>query len=128
MRRPTVSPLRRLRSLRSLFVCVLAALLLTGTATYSHGTRYDLPGNNLPAAAAGTSADEPGASSDPEELSDDSERRFAPRGEPAPLRTGVVDPPQLLHRLPGDAVLSTGPPAQPESHALTLAELSISRT
>lgn len=131
MRRPAVSLLRRIRWLRSVLVCILAAVLLTGAATYSQGTRYDLPGSHFPTAAAAPvapSADEPGESNDPEKLSDDSEPRCAPRGEPAPLRTGAVDPPASLHRLPGDAALSSTVPEAPDLPALTVVKLSISRT
>lgn len=66
---------------------------------------------------------------DPESVERDCcERRHAPRGEPAPLRTGVVDPPSLLQRLPGDAVLFSADPRRPDLPALTVVQLSISRT
>ncbi|WP_354172120.1 hypothetical protein [Arthrobacter sp. UYEF36] len=55
------------------------------------------------------------------------ERRQAPRGEPAPLRTGAVDPPSIFQPPPGDAVSNTVPP-EPEPSALTVVQLSISRT
>ncbi|WP_440159126.1 hypothetical protein [Arthrobacter sp. SAFR-014] len=55
-------------------------------------------------------------------------RRHAPRGEPAPLRTRAVDPPSLLQWLPGDAGLSRGVPQGPDLPALTVLQLSISRT
>lgn len=123
MRRPAVGLLRRIQWLRSVLVCLLAAVLLTGAATYSQGTRYDLPGSNFAQASSVASEAEP------ETMTDDCrEPRHAPRGEPAPLRTGAVDPPPLVQWQPGGAVPSTGPPAEPEVHALTLTELSISRT
>ena len=56
------------------------------------------------------------------------ERRPAPRGEAAPLRTGAVDPPALFQRLPGDAVLSNTVPPGSDPLALTVVQLSISRT
>ena len=56
------------------------------------------------------------------------ERRPAPRGEPAPLRTGAVDPPALLQWRPGESVLSSMVPPQPNLPALTVVQLSISRT
>lgn len=56
------------------------------------------------------------------------ERRHAPRGEPAPLRTGAVDPPVMLLWQQGDAVLSSVVPPEPDVPALTVVELSVSRT
>lgn len=56
------------------------------------------------------------------------ERRQAPRGEPAPLRTGPVDPPALLQWQLGDGVLSSIVPPEPDLPALTVVQLSISRT
>lgn len=37
--------LRRLVSLRSIFVCILLALLVAGAASYTHGSRYALVGH-----------------------------------------------------------------------------------
>lgn len=56
------------------------------------------------------------------------ERRRAPRGEPAPLRTGAVDPPSMFQPLPGDAVFSYTVAQEPEPSALTVVQLSVSRT
>ena len=55
------------------------------------------------------------------------ERRQAPRGEPAPLRTGAVDAPSLLLREDGGEVLSPAP-SEPDLPALTVIQLSVSRT
>lgn len=66
---------------------------------------------------------------DPESVERDCcERRQAPRSEPAPLRTGAVDPPSVLQRHPSDAGLSNPVPPGPELQALTVVQLSISRT
>ena len=66
---------------------------------------------------------------DPESMERDCcERRHAPRGEPAPLRTGAADPHSLLQWQPDDAVLSSIVPPEPDLPALTVVQLSISRT
>lgn len=66
---------------------------------------------------------------EPEELERDCcERRQAPRSAPAPLRTGAVDPPSLLYRHPGDAVLFGAVPPAPDLPSLSVVHLSISRT
>jgi hypothetical protein len=65
---------------------------------------------------------------DPESLERDCcERRQAPRGEPAPLRTGAVDAPSLLLREDGGGVLFAAP-SEPDLPALTVIRLSVSRT
>lgn len=149
--------LRRPVSLRGVFVWLLLALLLTGAASYSHGSRYALvPGHSSfqsageqgvsavppqaePAASpADTSASasqavravhQAGPFVEPEEVEKDCcERRPAPRSEPAPVRTGAVDPPSLTYRLPGDGILSSVVPPQPDLPAPTVVKLSISRT
>ncbi len=122
---PSLGMLRCLVSLRSAFVCFLAALLLTGAASYTHGSRYAIVGHSpfqsvgtpspgpegveagaLPAATspgpgeARSSASQAvrvvhqaGPCSDPESMERDCcERRQAPRGEPAPLKTGGGGP------------------------------------
>lgn len=66
---------------------------------------------------------------DPDALERDCcERRQAPRSQPALLRTGAVEPPAELQRQPGDDVLSTIFPPEPELPALTVVQLSVSRT
>lgn len=145
-------------SLRSPFVWLLLALVLAGAASYIHGSRYAIvPGHTaFPSVAvqdvgavpspAETAASPAGSSSpsvswalrvvheagpfvDPETLEKDGcERRQAPRSEPAPLRTGAVDPPSIIHRLPGDGILSRVVPPGPDLPALTVVKLSISRT
>ena len=120
------SPLQLLRcvgSLRSVFVWLLLVLLLTGAA--STRTAADTPlfpatarsssrhpglkiappqaeteagpaGSAVPAVRAVQHA---GPSIEPEELEKDCcERRLAPRGEPVPVRNGVVDPPTVALR------------------------------
>lgn len=65
---------------------------------------------------------------DPESMERDCcERRQAPRGEPAPLRTGAVDGPSMLLREEGGEVLSPVP-SEPDLPALTVIQLSVSRT
>lgn len=152
MKRPTVGKLRRVPWLRSAFVWILAVLLLTAAATYSHGTRYAISGNNFfataealpagmdnPCASAGNDSgtQESGPASPvhracpagPDSSAEDCcGRGQAPRGEPVPLRTGAVDPPPMPHREPGGAHAAATPTEEPEFSALTLAELSVSRT
>lgn len=66
---------------------------------------------------------------DPESLERDCcGRRHAPRCEPAPLRTGAVDPPATLRRDDGDEVLGHGMPGEPDLPSLTVIQLSVSRT
>ncbi|MGG6380092.1 hypothetical protein [Paenarthrobacter sp. NEAU-H11] len=56
------------------------------------------------------------------------ERRHAPRSGPAPLRTGAVDPPSLVHRVPGVCLRASVNPPEPDLPALSMVELSVSRT
>lgn len=131
---------------------MLAVLLVAGAATYSQGTRYAISGNNFFATteALPTVVDSPCASAGSNIVAQDSGsvapvhqacpagpdssaedccgRGQAPRGEPAPLRTGAVDAPSVLHREPGDLGLAAVAPEEPEFRALTLAQLSVSRT
>ncbi|QNE14494.1 hypothetical protein [Pseudarthrobacter sp. NBSH8] len=72
---------------------------------------------------------EAGPSVEPEDLDQECcERRLAPRSEPAPVRTGAVDPPSLTHQEPGDGILYSVVPSEPALPALTVVKLSISRT
>lgn len=152
MKRPAVGKLRRVLWLRSAFVWMRAVLLLAGAATYSHGTRYAISGNNFfataetlpagmdsPCASAGNDSVTQGSGAvapvhqacpaGPDSSAEDCcGRGQAPRGEPAPLRTGAVAPPPVLHREPGDLGPAAVAPHEPEFRALTLAELSVSRT
>jgi hypothetical protein len=66
--------------------------------------------------------------SEPAGLEKEGERSKAPRGEPVPVRTGAVDPPSLIQRLPGGSLHSSDVPPEPELPALTVVDLSISRT
>lgn len=142
---------------RGVFVWLLLTLLLAGAASYTHGSRYALvPGHDPfqavgeqgpelvpPQGEAAASSDDPSAPgsqiirvvhevgpvADPEALSKDRcERRQSPRSEPAPLRTGAVDPPFSTHRRPGGGIFSSVLPPAPDLPALTVVELSISRT
>jgi hypothetical protein len=143
--------------LRSLFVWLLLTLLLTGAASYTSGSRYAIvPGHGPVQAAddpgprevplqaetaaspADTSLSTPhstgalhsaGPSRGTEEIEKDCcQRRHAPRGEPAPMRTGALDPPPVTHQQPGDALLNGAAPVEPDLPALSVVELSISRT
>lgn len=143
--------------LRSLFVWFLLTLLLTGAASYSHGSRYaivpgygpvqaaddlvpkEVPPEAEPAASpadASISTSQSAArvhlaapSVGTEEVEKDCcQRRHAPRGEPAPLRTGALDPPSVTYQQPGDALLNGAAPPEPDLPVLTVVELSISRT
>lgn len=151
--------LRRRVSLRSPFIWLLLALLVTGAASYTHGSRYAIvaglgpfppaavqgggavpPPTQAAASPAGTSASsvspvvpvvqEAGPSSgDPEALEKGCcERWQASRSEPAPLRTGAVDPPSIIRWQPGHGILSNLVPPEPDLPALTVVRLSISRT
>lgn len=153
------SSLRMLRSsvsLRRLFVWLLLTLLLTGAASYTHGSRYAIvPGYGplqtagdldlqevapqaLPAASSAhpsmttpqsTGTLDCAAPHGTEETEKDCcQRRHAPRGEPAPMRTGVLDPPSVTHHQPGEWVLNGAAPPEPDLPVLTVVELSISRT
>ena len=57
------------------------------------------------------------------------ERLRSPRSEPAPLRTGAIDPPSLTRwQQPGGGIFFGVRPPPPDLPALTVVELSISRT
>lgn len=149
--------LRSPASLRSLLVWILLTLLLTGAASYTHGSRYaivpghgpiqtadhfgpqEVPRQAEPAASpADTSlstSQSTGAlhraapSLGTEEVENDCcQRRHAPRGEPAPMRTGALDPPTVTQQQSGEALLNGAEPPEPDLPALTVVELSISRT
>jgi hypothetical protein len=142
---------------RSVFVWLLLVLLIAGAASYTSGSRYALvPGHGpvqssaeqaaaeVPAQAeTSTGPAEPaasdqhsvrviheaGPSAEPAGLEREGERSKAPRGEPVPVRTGAVDPPSLIQRLPGGPLHSASDvPREPELPALTVVDLSISRT
>lgn len=142
-------------SLRSIFLWLLLALLLTGAASYTHGSRYAIVPADGPvqsmevqgtgavplqaesaAIPAGNSAWEQravravhhaGPCADPEAPEKDCcQRRQAPRSEPSPLRTGAVDPPTL--RQTGGGIFLSDIPPEPDLPALTVIGLSISRT
>lgn len=143
-------------SLRSVFVWLLLALLLAGAASYTHGSRYAIVPEHGPvqtteewataeaplhveaaASAAATSASalqtrgvvQVGPTAGTEEVEKDCcERRHAPRSEPAPVRTGAVDPPSLTSQQPADRMTSGAVPQEPGLPALTVIKLSISRT
>lgn len=137
---------------------LLLSLLVAGAGSYTHGSRYALvPGHDTfqrvgeqgPALAPprGEAAASPGGPSasasqtvsvvhevgpfvDREVLPKDRcERQQCPRSEPAPLRTGAADLPCLTRRQhPGDGIVSSVLPPEPDLPALTVVELSISRT
>jgi hypothetical protein len=138
-------------------VWLLLVLLIAGAASYTSGSRYALvPGHGPvqsaseqasgevpaqaetsagpadPAASAPHSArviHEAGPSAESAGLEREGERSKAPRGEPVPVRTGAVDPPSLIQRVPGGALHSASDaPREPELPALTVVDLSISRT
>lgn len=152
------SPLGVLRcpvSLRSVFVWLLLALLLAGASSYTYGSRYAIVPNHGPVQSMGGQAvkevpPQAETAASPDETSalqttgvvhqagpaagtedvekDCCERRQAPRSEPAPIRTGAVDPPPVTGQQPGDRVISGGMPPEPDLPALTVIRLSISRT
>lgn len=151
---PALGLLRCLVALRGVFVWLLLVLLIAGAASYTSGSRYALvPGHSPvqggqaagdvplqaiadagPAAPSASAAQsvrvvpEAGPSAEPAGLENEGERIKAPRGEPVPVRTGAVDPPSLIQRLPGGSLHSHDVPPEPELPALTVVELSISRT
>lgn len=153
LRRSSLGTLRCPVSLRSLFVWLLLALLLTGAASYTNGSRYAIVPDHGPVQSTGnqgakgalpqaepadTSASpvqaarvirQAGPALGTEEAEKDCcERRQAPRGEPAPIRTGAIDPPSATHQHPGEAPPDGAAPPEPDLPALTVVELSISRT
>ena len=143
-------------SLRRLFVWILLTLLLTGAASYTHGSRYaivpgydplqtagdlapqEVPPQAVPAASTAhssmtapqsTGTVDCAAPHGTEETEKDCcQRRHAPRGEPAPMRTGVLHPPSATEHQPGERMLNGAVPPEPDLPALTVIELSISRT
>lgn len=146
--------LRRLISLRSVLSWFLLAVLVTGAASYCLGSRYAIvPGHSAldsaahqdpagapsPATTASDLAPVPAAVGVIQQVSqfedpkmpqqECCERRSAPRSEPAPLRTGVTDLPVMAHRpFCADGPLSAVPLPEPGPPALTIIQLSISRT
>lgn len=153
---PPLGILRCRVSLRSSFVWLLLALLIAGAASYTSGSRYALvpgygpvqsgdgqategmpPQAETSAGQAETTASAPhsvgvvheaGPSTEPAGLEREGERNKAPRGEPVPVRTGAVDPPSLIQRLPGGTLHSSDIPREPDLPALSVVDLSISRT
>ena len=142
-------------SLRSVFVWVLLALLLAGAASYTYGSRYAIVPSHGPVQSMGGQAFEKmppqaetaaspgeksalqttgvvhqaGPAAGTEDVEKDCcERRQAPRSEPAPIRTGAVDPPSVTSQQHGDGVISGAVPPEPDLPALTVIRLSISRT
>ncbi|TDL37349.1 hypothetical protein [Arthrobacter nitrophenolicus] len=83
------------------------------------------PPSGLPAVPVSHQA---GPLLDPESVERDCcERRQAPRGEPAPLRTGAVNVPSvLLWEAAGEVLYPV--PSEPDLPALTVIQLSVSRT
>lgn len=157
LRWSSVGMLRSRVSLRTAFVWLLLTLLLAGAASYTHGSRYaivpghgpvqtpdhqgrqEVPSQAEPAASpAHTLLSTPqstgavhgaGPSQGTKDVERDCcQRRHAPRGEPAPIRTGDLDPPTVAYPQPGDALLSGAEPPESYLPALTVVELSISRT
>lgn len=141
---------------RSVLSWLILVVLVAGASAYSQGSRYALvPAHgtlysapyqdperaSLPAESGGCSADAPdlanpgtthdlspsqGSTAPQQECC---ERRSAPRSQPAPLRTAALDPPVLAHRpFCADGILPAASPPAPELPALTVVELSISRT
>lgn len=140
---------------RSVLLWLLLALLLTGAASYMHGSRYGIvPAHGtleaVPAHNAGTPlpvepAAHPGVSTagQPTGLSGRAAgfsvgpampvqeccvRTSAPRGEPAPLKTGVPEPPFLTHGMSAWDFTPAAVPPEPVLRALTVVQLCISRT
>lgn len=147
--------LRRPFSPRGLFAWLLLSLLLAGAASYAHGSRYAIvhvhgpyqpvaeqrldpaPSQGEVASAGGTYSSDSqmvravhAVGPVPETGAvQRCERRQCPRSEPAPLKTGVVDPPSLTRwQQPGDGIFFSPCPPAPDLHAPTVVELSISRT
>lgn len=114
--------------LRGSFVWLLLVLLLAGAASYSHGSRYAIVPDHAPV-RAGEVVHQAGPAAGAEELGKDGcERRKAPRSQPAPVRSGAVDPPALTGRQPQVGMPSLVAPPDPDLPALTVVKLSISRT
>lgn len=152
------SPFGMLRcpfSLRGLFVWLLLSLLLAGAASYAHGSRYAIVHGHGPYEPVAEQRLDPVPSQGDVAGAGNTfllvsqmvravhevgpvletgavqrcERRQCPRSEPAPLKTGVVDPPSLTRwQQPGDGILYGPCPPAPDLPALTVVELSISRT
>lgn len=146
--------LRRLVSPRIALSWLLLAALVTGAASYSHGSRYAIVPGHAPLSSAPqqdiVSAPSPAitppgsapvqaATGVIHEVSrfEDSElpkqecceRRSAPRSEPAPLRTGVPDQSAAIHPpFRADGPIPAATPPAPGAAALTIIQLSVSRT
>ncbi|TQJ38159.1 hypothetical protein FBY33_0153 [Arthrobacter sp. SLBN-112] len=109
------------------------AVLLVAAASYSQGSRYTLvAGQDSVQAPAHTSAQTAAAAHPQDDSQQDHaccQRYPASRSEPAPLRTAVPDPPAVALATGTESLLAKGPPdAEPRRQALTLDQLSISRT
>jgi hypothetical protein len=122
-------------SLQCIILWFLAALLVTGAASYSHGSRYDIVPGHSPLDSVGAADVEPapsfaaGPCIDPETLEKGCcERLPAPRSEPVPVRTGAVDPRSFAGGQPGDWMHPRIGPGEPDLPAPMLVKLSISRT
>lgn len=137
--------LRCFVSRRSPFVWVLTLLLILGAASYTQGSRYALIGHSSVSESTSPGshgADETNGSRSVPVIHKTSPRfgptpmdreccksRSAPRGEPAPLRTGGVDPPTfLIGQQAGDEHQSRSVPAEPGPQRHMIVQLSISRT
>lgn len=146
--------LRRLVSPRIALSWLLLAALVAGAASYSHGSRYAIvpghaplssapqqdivsapppaiaPPGSAPALAATGVIQEVSRFGDPELPKQKCcERRSAPRSEPAPLRTGVPDQSAATHPLfRVDGPIPAAAPPVPGPAALTIIQLSVSRT
>ncbi|MFB0836852.1 MULTISPECIES: hypothetical protein [unclassified Arthrobacter] len=113
-------------ALRILFGWLLLAALLVAAASYSQGTRYALVAEPGPApsvvqhaAALHSPAPQHHACCD---------RYPAPRSEPAPTKAAAPDPPRAAAPAALQHVLQVAQEPEPRRQALTLDQLSISRT
>ena len=121
---------------RSVLSWLLLLALVAGAAAYTQGSRYALvPGVS---STHSTAVDQANAGTGPSFTQfhgsaapqpECCERRHAPRSEPAPLRTSALDPPVLAPRpSSADGIQPAASPPEPELPALTVIQLSISRT
>ncbi|WP_156386079.1 hypothetical protein [Arthrobacter sp. Soil764] len=107
----------------------LLAVLLVAAASYSQGSRYTLMAGQDPVQAGAAYASATHSPDDFPQHHACCQRYPASRSEPAPLRAAVPDPPAVALSAGTHPALANGhPDTQPRRQALTLDQLSISRT
>ena len=114
---------------RAVLTWFLLAVLLVAAASYSQGSRYTLVAGQDSVQAPAQTAAAAHPQDDSQQHHACCQRYPASRSEPSPLRTAVPDPPAAALSAGMHPLLADEPPdTQPRRQALTLDQLSISRT